>query len=125
MSIKPQDLFEVRVPRGLKENPERVKEFPLILQFDVTGDDGGQWTVDTIGEPPNVTKGPRSDAQCVIQISSSALMELLASDPIGRPQLVMKFILDGDVEVEGDVTQAMKLSRVFSVADAGAEAAGE
>jgi len=120
MAITPQELFEVRVPKGLRENPDRVKEFPLILQFDVSGEGGGIWTVDTIGNPACVTVGARSDAQCVIQISSAALMELLASEPIGRPQLVMKYILDGDVEVEGDVGQAMKLSRVFSIADAGA-----
>lgn len=117
--ITPSELFDVRVPRGLEANPERVKEFKLILQFNVSGDNGGTWTVDTIQEPARCYQGAGDNAQCVIQITASALMELLATEPIGRPQVVMKFILDGDIEVEGDVTQAMKLSRVFSIADAG------
>lgn len=121
MAITPQQLFNVRVPKGLEQNPERVKDFPLILQFNVSGEQGGTWTVDTLNTPATVHVGPREDAQCVIFIEDNALIELLETEPISRPPLVMRFILEGQVEVEGDVGQAMKLSKVFSVADAARE----
>lgn len=118
MSITPSELFDLRVPKGIAQNPDRVKDFPLILQFNITGDLGGTWTVDTLTQPPQCARGGNEQAQCVITMSDENLMELLAAEPIGRPQVVMKFILEGTLEVDGDVGQAMKLSRVFSVADA-------
>jgi hypothetical protein len=119
MPITPRELFDERVPKGLAANPERVRETPLILQFTVTGSEGGHWTVDTINEPASCTPGIREDAPCHITMSDEALIELLQTDAIGRPQVVMKHVIEGTIEVEGDVTQAMKLSKVFTIADAG------
>ena len=118
MSINPSELFDLRVPKGIAQNPDRVKEFPLILQFNITGEQGGTWTVDTLHEPAGCFKGGSEEAQCVITLSDENLIELLSAEPINRPGVVMRFILEGTLEVDGDVGQAMKLSRVFSVADA-------
>ena len=117
MAITPQELFDQRVPAGLAANPDRVKEMPLILQFTVSGPLGGNWTVDTVNEPASCKPGIREDAACTILISDEALMELIKADPLGRPPLVMKHVIEGTIEIEGDVSQAMKLSKVFSIAD--------
>lgn len=117
MSTTPQELFNQRVPKGLTEDPQRARDLALIIQFNVTGSEGGCWTVDTVADPPNCTPGTREDVQCTISISHDALVELIESDHVARPQVFMKHILEGTVEVEGDATQAMKLSKIFAIGD--------
>jgi hypothetical protein len=118
MAITPRELFNERIPAGLRNNPEKNRENPLLLQFNVSGPEGGSWTVDTLSDPPTCNPGVRSDAQCTINISDKALTELASSDPSLRGPLVMKLIVEGTIDIEGDMTQAMKLGRVFSAGDA-------
>lgn len=117
MSTTPQELFNQRVPRGLADDPQRARDLALIIQFNVTGTDGGCWTVDTVADPPSCTPGTRDDVQCTILITHEALVELIDAESAARPQIFMKHVLEGTVEVEGDATQAMKLSKVFAIGE--------
>ncbi len=117
MAITPRELFEERIPRGLAAHQERARELKLLLQFNVTGAEGGSWTVDTLSDPPSCTPGIREDAQCVIEITDEALMGLASAQSASRGGLVMKYIVEGAIYVEGDAPQAMKLGQVFAVSE--------
>ena len=52
-----QDLFDNLVPEGLKQYPDKARELNAIYCFKITGDGGGEWTVDCTANPPTCTKG--------------------------------------------------------------------
>ncbi len=115
MAVTPSELFDQRVPRGLADQPERAAELALVIQFNVSGEGGGHWTVDTTADPPSCLPGIREDVKCTIDVSVEALQEMIEADPASRPQVFMKNLLEGGIEVEGDATQAMKLSEIFAI----------
>ncbi len=115
MAVTPTELFDQRVPRGLAEQPERAAQLGLVIQFNVKGEGGGHWTVDTTTDPPSCKPGVREDVKCTIDVTTEALAEMIEADAAARPQIFMKYLLEGDIEVDGDATQAMKLSEVFAI----------
>ena len=57
-----QDLFDNLVPEGLKQHPDKARELNAIYCFKITGEGGGEWTVDLIANPPTCTKGDSGKA---------------------------------------------------------------
>ena len=47
-----KELFDVLVPDALKKWPDKAKEVNAIYGFKVTGDGGGEWTVNLTSDPP-------------------------------------------------------------------------
>ena len=47
-----QDLFDNLVPQGLQQYPDKARELNAIYCVKITGDGGGEWTVDCTSNPP-------------------------------------------------------------------------
>ena len=104
-------LFDELVPAALAKYPERAKEVNAIYGFKVTGDGGGEWTVDLVNDPPTCVPGDTGKAQCAIEIASEDFMSML-----GNPQLGMQLYFQGKLKVAGDPMLATKLQTVFQMA---------
>ena len=52
-----QDLFDNLVPQGLKQYPDKARELNAIYCFKISGEGGGEWTVDCTADPPSVRQG--------------------------------------------------------------------
>ena len=52
-----KELFDVLIPQGLKQFPDKAREVNAIYAFKITGDGGGEWTVDLTSNPPTIVKG--------------------------------------------------------------------
>ena len=116
MATLPKDaaqLFDELIPKALAEHPDKAREVNAIYYFDISGDGGGQWTVDLTSSPPAVTKGKNGDAQCSIGVAHSDFMDMLKD-----PQVGMQLYFGGKLTVEGDPTLAMKLQEVFEMGQA-------
>ena len=57
-----QDLFDNLVPEGLKQFPDKARELNAIYCFKISGDGGGEWTVDCTANPPSCVKGDSGKA---------------------------------------------------------------
>ena len=108
-----QDLFNNLVPEGLKRFPDKAREMNAIYGFKVTGDGGGEWTVDCTMDPPSCTQGDSGKAQCSIEVSHDDFKTML-SDPNAGMQLYFQ----GRLRVSGDPMLAMKLQQLFDIAKA-------
>ncbi len=106
-----QDLFNNLVPEGLKQYPDKAGEMNAIFCFKVTGDGGGEWTVDTVAKPPTCTQGDKGNAQCTVSVSNEDFKTML-SDPNAGMQLYFQ----GKLQVSGDPMLAMKLQQLFEIA---------
>lgn len=105
-----QELFNHLVPEGLKQFPDKVHALNAIYCFKITGEGGGEWTVDCSKNPPTCTRGDSGRAQCTVKISSEDLNSLL-SDPSASLQLYFQ----GRLYVTGDLMLAMKLQQLFEI----------
>src|SRR5207237_9340210 len=62
----PKSYFEEKIAQKLKDKPETSKAVNAVYEFNITGDNGGVWTVDLTKEPGTVTPGPTGVAKCTV-----------------------------------------------------------
>jgi putative sterol carrier protein len=105
------DLFDNLVPAGLKQYPDKAREVNAIYCFKVTGEGGGEWTVDCTTDPPACTRGDTGKAQCTIEVAADDFKTML-SDPNAGMQLYFQ----GKLRVSGDPMLAMKLQQLLEIA---------
>ena len=105
------DLFDNLVPQGLKQYPDKAREVNAIYCFKVTGEGGGEWTVDCTADPPVCSRGDSGKAQCTIEVAADDFKTML-SDPNAGMQLYFQ----GKLRVSGDPMLAMKLQQLLEIA---------
>jgi hypothetical protein len=114
MSEKPKnakELFDEQVPAALKAHPDKAKAVNAIYLFKITGDGGGEWTVDLAGDPPTCVKGDTGKAQCTVEVAHEDFQQMLAN-----PQVGMQLYFQGKLRVAGDPMLATKLQQFFTLA---------
>ena len=60
----PKSYFEEKIAQKLKDKPETSKAVNAVYEFNITGDNGGVWTVDLTKEPGAVSSGSTSSTPC-------------------------------------------------------------
>ncbi|HTJ45039.1 MAG TPA: SCP2 sterol-binding domain-containing protein [Kofleriaceae bacterium] len=108
------ELFDVLVPQGLKQFPDKAREVNAIYAFKISGEGGGEWTADLTSDPPTIVKGDTGKAQCTIEVAHDDFKTML-SDPNAGMQLYFQ----GKLRVSGDPMLAMKLQQFFDLARQG------
>ena len=111
MPTSAQEVFDNLVPQGLSAYPDKARELNAIYCFKVTGDGGGEWTVDTTANPPSCVKGDSGKAQCTVEVSHDDFKAMLAD-----PNAGMQLYFQGKLRVSGDPMLAMKLQQLFDLA---------
>lgn len=106
-----KELFDSRVPEALANFPEDARAVDAIYCFKISGDDGGNWTVDLTGDPPNVVQGDSGNAQCTIEVADEDFKSMLSD-----PQAGMQLYFQGKLRVTGDPMLATKLQQFFELA---------
>jgi putative sterol carrier protein len=110
MSLTPKVLFEEQLPPRLKEKGDDVTKINAIYQFNITGDNGGNWWVDTTKSGGEVGSGDKADAKCTITMSDSDFVDMVTGKLNGQ----MAF-MTGKLKIKGDMSLAMKLGNVLGL----------
>ncbi len=108
-----KELFDVQVPKALKEHPDKAKEVNAIYCFKISGDGGGEWTVDLTKDEPTIETGDAGTAQCTIEVEHDDFKQMLSD-----PQAGMQLYFQGKLKVTGDPMLATKLQTLFSLGQA-------
>ena len=103
------DLFDEQLPKALAAHPERAREVNAVFRFVITGDGGGDWTVDLTVDPPTCLAGDAGSAQCSIEVSAEDFRTMLSDGQAG-----MQLYFDGKLKVGGDAMLATKLPDLFA-----------
>jgi len=106
-----KELFDDRIPGALSSHPQEAREVDAIYCFKISGEGGGDWTVDLTADPPSVAKGDRGDAQCTIEVSHEDFKSMLTD-----PQAGMQLYFQGKLRVTGAPELAAKLNQFFELA---------
>lgn len=111
------DLFDKLLPAALTKNPDKARALNATYGFRVTGDKGGEWTVDCTVAKPTCTRGSASPtgtgamcAMCAIVVSDSDMMAIIKD-----PNMAMQLYFQGKLVVSGDPTLAMKMQQLFAL----------
>src|SRR5258707_3608022 len=104
----PKAYFEEKIVQKLKDKPETSKAVNAVYEFNITGDNGGVWTVDLTKEPGVVTPGTTGVAKCTVTASSGDFMNIVS----GKMNAQMAF-MSGKLKIKGDMGLAMKLQKVI------------
>lgn len=114
MPLMPSDvkhLFNELIPAALLAHPGKAKEVNAIYGFNITGDGGGQWTVDLTASPPTCVPGDSGKAQCAVEVAHEDFQQKFSN-----PQLAMQLYFQGKLRVTGDPMLATKLQQLFALA---------
>lgn len=106
MTVK--EIFEERIPNGIKEDPDKAKAINAIYQFKVTGDEACDYYVDLTADPPAVAEGVNEGAKCTITVGDADFIDVVT----GKLNAQMAF-MSGKLKIAGDMSLAMKLGTVL------------
>ncbi len=107
MAETPKEVFE-QMNQKLTANPDSVAGMNCIYQFNVTGDNGGEWYVDLMGDTPNIGAGAKDGANCTITMADQDLVDITSGKLNGQ----MAF-MTGKLKISGDMGLAMKLTKIL------------
>ena len=107
-----QELFNERIPQSLAKAPDKAREIGVVYGFKITGDGGGEWTVDLASATPSCMPGIKGTPNCTIEVGHADLMELVSGKD---PGLGMKLYFQQKLKVSGDPMLATKLTKLFSL----------
>ncbi len=105
------ELFDVQMPQALAKAPDKAKEVGAVYVFKITGEGGGEWTVDLKSDAPSISKGVLPGANCTIEVTNADFVDMLQNPAKG-----MQLFMQGKLRVTGDPMLAMKLQKLFALA---------
>ncbi len=108
--MTPKQVFEEELPGKLKEKGDAVTKTNAIFQFNLTGDDGGSWWIDTTKPGGEVSPGENEAAKCTVTMASSDFMDMVSGKLNGQ----MAF-MTGKLKIAGDMGLAMQLGTVLGL----------
>ena len=106
-----KELFDNHVPQALAAHPAKAKEINAIYQFKITGEGGGEWTVDLASAEPSCKPGLEGTANCTIEVAHADFITMLTNPAAG-----MQLYFTGKLKVSGDPMLATKLQKLFTLA---------
>ena len=65
-----QEIIEKDIPAALQQKPELAKDINSVIHFNITGDNGGTWTLDCTKSDNWVTKGAEGSPKMTVTVSN-------------------------------------------------------
>lgn len=107
MSAK--DIVEQQIPTKVKAKPEVAKSINAKVVFDLTGDGGGQWTLDLTNADGVVTTGTCEAPKVTLTMVATDFSAMVNGEMNAQ-----KAFLTGKLKVKGDMGAALKLGQLLS-----------
>src|SRR2546423_14153165 len=92
----PKQYFEEKIAKKLQDRPEISKSVNSVYEFNITGDNGGVWTVDLTKEPGAGSPGSAGAAKSTVTCAAPAFMNIVSGEM--NPQTA---VLRGELKSKG------------------------
>ena len=103
--MTPQEIFN-EMPKNL--NADAAKGMSSTIQFNLSGDDGGQWYVAIKDGKAEVAKGTASSPNMTLSMTAQDYVDMINGKLNGQ----MAF-MSGKLKISGDMGLAMKMQSLF------------
>ncbi len=97
-------IFEETLPAKLEDNPDKAKATNAIYVFNLTGDEGGTWTLNFKKDEDFVSEGDSEDSECTVTMSDTDFVAMWEGDLNPAQAFMMN-----KISIEGNMGLAMKL----------------
>ncbi len=89
-------------------NAEKAGNYEAVIQFDLSGEDGGQWVVKIANGQCEVEKGTTESPSATLRMEASDYADMVTGklDP-------MSAFIQQKVKVEGDLSKVMTFQTLF------------
>jgi putative sterol carrier protein len=102
------EIFEQKIPDRIKNHPEKVQGIDAIYEFNITGNNGGIWSLDLTEGKKEVTTGSTGKARCIITMGADDFIQMVSGNL--NPQMAF---MGGKLKVAGDMGLALKLGNIL------------
>lgn len=103
-----KEMFERQLPERLAGKPDVVAKINAVYQFNVSGPDGGAWSVDCTAPGGKITPGVSPVARCTVTTTDQDLLKIVNGQL--NPQMAF---MSGKLRIQGDLGLAMKLQSIL------------
>ena len=100
-------VFELMPERFL---PEQAGDIEAMIQMDLSGDNGGKWTLLIKDSTLSVTSGAGSNPHMTMFIEADDWLDIANGDANA-----MALFMQGKIRVTGDIGLAMKMQTMFDL----------
>ncbi|MDO8644874.1 MAG: SCP2 sterol-binding domain-containing protein [bacterium] len=107
--FSPKQFFEGKVTETLKKKAEKLSSIKSIFEFQLSGDNGGTWTVDLTGGEGKVLAGSSGKPDVTVKMSDENFVKLVSGQLNGQ----MAF-MTGKIKVQGKLGLALKLQSILT-----------
>ncbi len=108
MASTPTEFFAAKAEQ-IAADGDSLSGINATYQFNLSGDDGGNWVIALTEDNKSVKEGEDENAQCVISMSSGDFMGMIGGSL--NPQMAF---MTGKLRVKGDMALALKLQAVLA-----------
>ncbi len=104
-----QEIIEKDIPAALQQKPELAKDINSVIHFNITGDNGGTWTLDCTRSDNWVTKGAEGTPKMTVTVSNDDFVKIREKKL--NPQMAA---MQGKLKFKPmDMGLAMKLAKLL------------
>ncbi len=104
----PASIFTLRIADRLANQPDKVKGLTAIYQFNITGDNGGNWAIRLNGEGGAVVEGSVDSPGVTITMKDDDFVAMIKGTL--NPNIAF---MSGRLKVAGDIGLALRLQQVI------------
>ena len=107
----PKEIFD-RIGANVAKNPEKATSLNAVFKFELSGDDGGTWTVDLQSTTTEsfVIEGDGAEPKVTILMSAEDFSGAVS----GKVNPMQAFMM-GKIKVKGDMGLATKLQNIIAL----------
>ncbi len=108
MAETARQYFETDVPALIANKADNLKSIDAIYEFQITGDNGGTWTLDLKNDPISIAEKQGDGPDCTVIMKDESFTKMVNGDL--KPQMAF---LTGKLKVTGNMGLALKLTALF------------
>lgn len=108
--LNARDLFDHEIPKLLPEKPEVAKRINAVVGIELTGEDGGYWTLD-LTENLVVERGRTKEPKCTIIAHTDDFEALLAG---GSVRDLLQAFKEKRLQTSGHLPTILKLEGLLT-----------
>ena len=89
--------------------PEKAGDLQAVFQFNLSGEEGGEWAVTVANRTCTVTEGEAEKTDVTVAMDATDFVKMVN----GKLQPVVAF-MQGKIKLRGDMDLAMKVQELFA-----------
>ncbi len=105
---KVKEVFENRIAGRLADKPEIATDINSVYQFELTGDEAGNWTIDLTKGSDYIAEGTHDDPAVTITMDSGDFVSMVNGEL--APQMAF---MTGKLKLKGEMGLALKLQQIL------------